>query len=359
MSCTNCYDGCVEIQSDKCVKYTGVDIPELGIENGNSLFQVEQALINYLVPVLNGVGILPNIENSIICNLISKYLPDCSSCTGFTLNQLLNALIKASCDLQEQVDGLQEQIDSLETPYTVDCLNGVTESSSTHDVLQATIDKLCTLNTELEALSLDLSTNYVQISELDTLIQDYIDNSGQNTLIKNRMVPYSAVPYYGPITYFNASGAGTGNWDRIFLCNGLNGTPDLRGRTLVGVTDGTMLGGTMSPVVAPGLGNPTYSMGTTTGSNQITLDLTQIPNHTHTATVNLTDPGHTHTYVVESNVGSTSAGFTGTTYAPSNRTTSKNTTDITVDVTNSNSGGGLPHANIQPSIGCRYIIYIP
>ncbi|BCU97892.1 MAG: hypothetical protein CM15mV19_1420 [uncultured marine virus] len=46
-NCSNCYNGCTEITSDKCVKYTGVDVPILGIKNGDSLSYVEQALITF------------------------------------------------------------------------------------------------------------------------------------------------------------------------------------------------------------------------------------------------------------------------------------------------------------------------
>jgi hypothetical protein len=101
MSCSNCYNGCTEIVSDKCVKYTGIDVPILGITNGDTLLHVEQTLINFLVPMLNGTGIIPDISNSIICEVVSKYLPTCSTCTGFTLKDILIALIKAACDLQE------------------------------------------------------------------------------------------------------------------------------------------------------------------------------------------------------------------------------------------------------------------
>lgn len=37
MSCNNCYNGCVQTTSDKCVKYTGIDVPQLGIIKGDSL----------------------------------------------------------------------------------------------------------------------------------------------------------------------------------------------------------------------------------------------------------------------------------------------------------------------------------
>ena len=42
MSCSNCFNGCAEITSDKCVKYTGADIPALGISYGDTLLHVEE-----------------------------------------------------------------------------------------------------------------------------------------------------------------------------------------------------------------------------------------------------------------------------------------------------------------------------
>jgi microcystin-dependent protein len=356
--CSNCYNGCTEIVSDRCVKYTGIDVPVLGIQTGDSLSYVEQALITFLTSTLDGTGVKIDLAPTIICDLVKQYLP---TCKDLSIVDVSKALVQAACDLQEQVDDIVADVAIIEADYNVNCLTGVTASSGTHAIVQAVINKLCQVQIDLTALALDLSTNYVQISDLDDLIQDYNDNSGQTTLIKNRMVPFAVVPYYGPITFFNGSGAGTGDWINIYLCNGNNGTPDLRGRTLVGVTDGTMLGGTMDPQVIPTtLGNPTYSLGTTQGTNQVTLNLTQIPNHTHTitsvATVN--DPGHFHNVQgAASGEGfpkmDNGQGVTGN--------TTTNQTGITVNVTSSASfeGGGLPHTNIQPSIGCRYIIYIP
>ena len=60
-NCSNCYNGCTEITSDKCVKYTGVDVPVLGIQKGDSLSYVEQALITFLSSTLDGTGIIPVI----------------------------------------------------------------------------------------------------------------------------------------------------------------------------------------------------------------------------------------------------------------------------------------------------------
>ena len=53
MSCQNCYNGCADIISDKCTKYTGNNVPELGIENGDSLFSVQQSIFSFLLFRLN------------------------------------------------------------------------------------------------------------------------------------------------------------------------------------------------------------------------------------------------------------------------------------------------------------------
>jgi microcystin-dependent protein len=135
----------------------------------------------------------------------------------------------------------------------------------------------------------------------------------------------------------------------------------MRGRTLVGVTDGTMLGGTMAAAVDPTItGNPNYSIGTVTGANQIVLNSNQIPSHTHepTVTSSITPNPHKHTIV------RASSDVDGTAFSPGTGTsgtgdTSEVSLTVNVNVSNAMTGGGLGHSNIQPSIGCRYIIYIP
>ena len=146
MDCNNCFNGCAETTSDKCIKYTGLAIPALGINNGDTLSSVELAITTYLVNAMNGSGIYPNVNQSIICNVISKYLAECAGCDGLSLNELLTAIIKGVCDLQIQINVINATIAALEEPYNVDCLDGVVSDSGTHDILQATIDKLCDLN---------------------------------------------------------------------------------------------------------------------------------------------------------------------------------------------------------------------
>jgi len=366
MSCTNCFNGCVETTSDKCVKYTGIDIPLLGISNGDTLISVEANITTYLLSALNGTGIVPYINPASLCALVSSYLPGSGT---VTLINIIDALIKSICDLQTQVSGNTSTLNVLNANYTIGCLTGVTASSDTHDILQATITKVCSVSSALTALALDVVTNYVAIADIDTYIQAYLDSIGggggsPTTLMKDKMVPYTVVEYYGSLTNFDGSGKGTGDWDKIYLCNGSNGTPDKRGRVGVGVTDGSMLGLTMSPSVNPSTpGNPNYSLNAPFGSNTVTLtSAAQIPSHTHNPTVILTDPGHTHTTEIG---GYSDANTSGTSYTWVQKGTgvylpsSSSPTGITVAVTNGYTGGTESHANIQPSLGCYYIMYIP
>jgi hypothetical protein len=115
------------------------------------------------------------------------------------------------------------------------------------------------------------------------------------------------------------------------LCNGNNGTPDLRNRFVVGA-------------------GSTYAVDATGGSADATL-----PTHTHTTTV--TDPGHFH---LITNDGSQSSGASGTTRTSSdfssggpNVTSETVTTGITV--ANANAGVSATNGNLPPYYALCYI----
>lgn len=364
-NCNNCYNGCAEIVSDQCVKYTGVDIPELGIENGDTLAHVEQQITTFLVGTLDGTGINLTIDPDIICNLVSKYLPVCAPCTTITLLDIVTALIKAACDLQEQVDDIVAELAILNADYSVSCLSGVTNSSDTHAVLQATINKVCELEVDLAALALDLSTNYVKLADLNSLIAAYLSSLSPVTQQYEKMVPYTVVEYYGPLTNFDAGGVGIAGlgWDKIYICNGANGTPDKRGRIPVGAIQAVPGGGPLNPLVDPGASpdNPNYALNTIHGENSVILTTAQIPGHTHPTTVVVTDPGHTHTLPPVYNEDYTGHFASGGNFNEGVTTdiTGSSTTGISVSVTNGSTGGGLSHNNIPPVLACYYIMYIP
>jgi microcystin-dependent protein len=368
MSCSNCYNGCPQIVSDQCVKYTGIDVPVLGIKNGDSLSYVEQAIITFLTSTLDGTGVKPKVEPSIICDIVKKYLPTCGD---LSVVDFIKALIQAVCELKPLVDGTIADIDdindfiaSLEAAYDVDCLTGVTSTSGTHLILQAVIDRLC-------AFIIDVDATYVKLDDLDDLIAAYLGGQPGSSKYYTKMVPYVAVPFFptvGILSNFSGSGVGSGDWEKIYFCNGLNGTPDLRGRVPVGVTTG-MGGSALSPIVAPGGLNPDYQLNTITGANGVFLSEPQLPSHTHTATATSTSTGtispdpHSHSFTYTGRGATTGSSSIGSSAGSSTKTTSSQSLSVSITtsttVNNANTGGNEAHSNVQPGVGCYYIMYIP
>lgn len=359
MSCSNCYNGCTEIVSDRCVKYTGIDIPILEIKTGDSLSYVEQALIQFLVSTLDGSGIKITLPQNAYCEVVTKYLPTCGDVTALTL---FEALVKAACDLQEQIDDINAELTTLNADYTIGCLTGVTASSDTHAIVQAIITKLCQIDVSLTALSINVNTNYVKIADINTYIANYIASTGTSTKYYNKMVPYTAVEFYPTpaiMANFSGSGVGSGDWEKIYLCNGNNSTPDKRGVVPVGATSG-MGGGVMNAKVNPGGFNPNYTLGgAIQGDNSVTLTTATMPSHTHTNNFAISPNPHNHSLPDQWNEGGSGHIASGgnTDQAPLLDPTGSTTLSITGSI--APIGGGQPHQNNQPALACYYIMYIP
>jgi len=368
MSCDSCYNGCVETVSDECVRYTGIDYAALGVETGDNLVSVEQAIMNALVPLLTGVGDQITLSAGDVCALVTGYL---TAGLTHTSKEWITALSKGECNLQAQIVAINNTLAILNADYSTGCL-GISASTDTHDVLQAVIVKLCAVASDLVDFEINVNSNYVKLADLNALIAAYLSEQGGSTQNYLKMVPYTAVEYYGPLTNFDGTGAGLVNlgWDKIYLCNGANGTPDKRGRVGVGaiLTPG-VVGPPLDPEVDPSYsGNPNYAKYTTDGANTVTLDITQIPSHTHTANVTndpatVTDPGHSH-YVGNTPEGWSSSGSIGiVNRTPYNVQTSTAYTGISVathvGVTIDTTGNDVSHNNIQPVLGTYYIMYIP
>jgi len=112
------------------------------------------------------------------------------------------------------------------------------------------------------------------------------------------------------------------------LCNGSNGTPDLRDRF----------------VIAAG---STYAVGATGG----TADAIVV-SHTHTATV--TDPGHTHTTTAYGSTGTATGGANGSVTNQAFGSISTATTGISVS--NASAGSSGTGANLPPYYALAYIM---
>jgi hypothetical protein len=115
------------------------------------------------------------------------------------------------------------------------------------------------------------------------------------------------------------------------LCDGGSGTPDLRNRFIVGA-------------------GSTYAVNATGGSADAI-----VVSHNHTATSNVTDPGHTHS----GNVGSTTftpGGGGGLTSPYENAVIGTATTGISVSTTVASTGSSGTNANLPPYYALAYIM---
>ena len=366
MSCESCYNGCVQTVSDECVRYTGINYEALGVETGDNLVSVEQAIMNALVPLLDGTGDAITLSSGDVCALVTGYL---TAGLTHTSKEWITALSKGECNLQAQIVAINNTLAILNADYSIGCLTGVTASSDTHDILQAVITKLCITVADLAALTLDVDTNYVKLADLDALIAAYLasQSGGGSNQQYLKMVPYVAYEYYGSLTNFDGTGAGlnSAGFYKVYLCNGLNGTPDRRGRVAVGAIQ-NVPGGPLDAAVNPANpGNPNYAIFNTAGANAVTLITSQIPSHSHGATatsVGTISPNpHSHTISYLNKNGGDGSNVIGSQVSSNIKNTSSVslTVDVSTSVTNSDTGGGAAHSNIQPVIAAYYIMYIP
>lgn len=135
-------------------------------------------------------------------------------------------------------------------------------------------------------------------------------------------------------TYAPVSGGRGGSAAADFAANKTIGLTKMMGRALA--------------VAGSGSGLSARSLGQTLGEETHVLTTPEMPSHSHTATV--TDLGHLHT--ASGNVNSTPTTGSGETTAQTGQTpgawsTNSATTGITVS--NSSTGGGGAHNNMQPT----------
>jgi microcystin-dependent protein len=357
--CQDCFNNCNgEVISDRCVKYTGPDIPFLGISTGDSLSMVEAAIIAKLQAMTLGTGVDLSAV-TIDCELLT----DIIGTQDKNLVNLVQMLITASCTLRELIQELQDIVD---TPFTIntDCLT-LPANPTRDQVLEATVLKLCSVAADV----LVIKNDYVKATQLNGLIQAYLNTIGlggggsSTTQQYVKMVPKVAYEYYGSLSNFDSSGKGiaAAGFDKVYLCNGSNGTPDKRGRVAVGAVQGVP-GGTLDPEVDPALpANPgtNIAVGGKLGTYYVQLTTSQMPGHTH----GVTDPGHKHLaasgwYLFTAN-NSGSLSSSGNDAVDSSPRSNDGLQNALTGITIQSAGGNQAHTNIQPSIGALFIMYIP
>jgi microcystin-dependent protein len=140
------------------------------------------------------------------------------------------------------------------------------------------------------------------------------------------------------------------------LCNGQNGTPDLRDRFIVGA-------------------GSAYTPGATGGANSVTLTTAQIPSHTHAGSTGengwhnhsgTTDVqgNHTHSYDAGGFTGEGSSGGTSSPATQNTGVAGAHAHNLSVnhagahthDFTTTATGGGGSHENRPPYLALAFIM---
>ncbi len=346
MACKECLQNCGKIIPDGCVEYTGDEIPAFGICPGDPLTKVEKAITDALLSALDGTGITPaevTLENC-------TWLKDLFVGKSATLPNLLQLLIDGDCTLKAAIDAINTQLaGSSTTSFNTLCLTGLGSNPTKDEILQAVILNFCSLKTTVDAIP----ATYVQKTDLTSQVTQILQSLGLvgGTVVYASYFPKKvALPYFGDLSVFDNTGAGTGSFLGIYLCNGLNGTPDLRGRAVIGAVR-NVPGGALDPAVDPALitnPNTNWALNDKAGEYYHLLNLVETPAHTH----GVTDNGHTHSIVGLNKAAGDGSNVVGTEPGGFSKTTTNSKANIIIN----SAGGGAAHNNIQPSIAAYWII---
>lgn len=167
---------------------------------------------------------------------------------------------------------------------------------------------------------------FVLSTASDVVIQTYDNLYG---IIGTAPSPPTPLPSGTIVLWSGSIGSIPAGW---VLCNGNNGTPDLRNRFIVGA-------------------GSTYAVDATGGSADAI-----VVSHTHTATSVVTDPGHRHGIGV--GVTQLQAGNNASQFQPNTFTDLSDfaNTGITVATTNASAGVSGTNANLPPYYALCYIM---
>jgi microcystin-dependent protein len=179
----------------------------------------------------------------------------------------------------------------------------------------------------------DNSVNSGSIINSAVLTEDILDGAVTTAKIANssvttaKLAPGVAIPTGVIVMWSGSTSNIPSGWA---LCNGANGTPDLRDRFVVGA----------------GLN---YNPGNTGGSNSVTLTEGQMPYHNH----GISDPGHYHSAGPFVPGGQSSVGGGGNI---SSGAVTLNTDIKTTGITVNSTGGSQAHENRPPYYALAYIM---
>ena len=179
-------------------------------------------------------------------------------------------------------------------------------------------------------------------------IRGFVDLGYVTAEIRSVLTPSGSITMFGgalaPLGYLLCDGSAVSRtlFADLFTAIGTtygvgNGTttfnvPDLRGRAPIGA--------------GAGVGLTPHALAATGGAETVTLDATMMPSHTHGTNA----PGG------QGNLGLVLADGTNTATAVDASAGELKIWDLPHALTISNTGGGLPHANMQPWLALSFII---
>ncbi len=197
---------------------------------------------------------------------------------------------------------IETSVDSSTGSFNFEIGNSVTSGSAVTltDTLYFTTSTITYKGNTMWHAGNDGPSSGLDADKLDNQEGSYYRNAGNLNAgtIPDARLANSSLFVTGMIMMYTGSTAPSG-WA---ICDGSNGTPDLRARFIVGAGDGS------------GAGNSNYSVNNTGGAESVTLTESQIPSHNHTfsgsSSHSHTVNNHTHSF---SGSGSQSHthGFTG------------------------------------------------
>lgn len=357
MSCTDSSNNynCVNPVSSNCVYWATESVPVFGICKGDSISTVLSVIISELEGALDGTSItLSDITTD--CSFISDQLAGKNK----TLFNLVQILIDSSCTLKELIEDLDSTVNASESFET----KSVTPTAdNTQGVIQGIINKVDSLNTTVTDITDDLGTE-----PITTVMAEYAGNAVKNQIQsgygvtktgsgESATVTFSAfVPPMCPIfcvanlSNFDATGKGKADtaFAGYYICNGLNGTPDLRGFVTGGATNLPGIQGvTLNSIVDPDVNaDLTYAanVGDRKGEVKHQLSINELP----TFSVSGTTDAHSHT--LASAQAAVPAGEQFQSFnVYTNNGSGVQTTSETVGFTSDPIGQNYKHENRQPT----------
>lgn len=348
---------CAERVYDQCVFYTGEPIEELEICTLDTYAEIIKKVLDFMTKDE------PTYEALVSkCDKISELLDGKDP----ILSNMLDVIITLLCQHTADIEDIKEVVYSDPFVYDLKCL--VLADVSTEKIVQKLIDVYCSLQDRVAILE---STVDALVGDdglaISTEHPDSMSTVGGEVHLMGFVKPWCPLPYIGPLSNFDLSGAGLEskgfkNW---YIMNGQNGTPDWRGFAFAGATSVT--GGPLNPLVDPATLGADYStgIGDTKGKARNKLVVSNLPDHTHTTHVEQYPHKHNIPFSDatpgkggdDGDIGRRSIKIPP--YLPYYLQTENAMVDLSVNITGTPGATATPIDNRQPTKYGVWIVWIP